>query len=49
VDLHEPMQRAMAKQAEAETRKRSKIIHAEGELAAAQKLVKRLLCWPPSP
>jgi regulator of protease activity HflC (stomatin/prohibitin superfamily) len=39
VDLHEQMQRAMAKQAEAEREKRSKIIHAEGELAAAQKLV----------
>ena len=39
VDLHEQMQRAMAKQAEAEREKRSKIIHAEGELAAAQQLV----------
>jgi regulator of protease activity HflC (stomatin/prohibitin superfamily) len=33
------MQRAMAKQAEAEREKRSKIIHAEGEFNAAQKLV----------
>jgi hypothetical protein len=33
------MQRAMAKQAEAEREKRSKIIHAEGEYAAAQRLV----------
>jgi regulator of protease activity HflC (stomatin/prohibitin superfamily) len=33
------MQRAMAKQAEAEREKRSKIIHAEGEFSAAQKLV----------
>jgi regulator of protease activity HflC (stomatin/prohibitin superfamily) len=32
------MQRAMAKQAEAEREKRAKIIHAEGEFAAAQKL-----------
>jgi len=39
VDLHEQMQRAMAKQAEAEREKRSKIIHAEGEFNAAQKLV----------
>jgi regulator of protease activity HflC (stomatin/prohibitin superfamily) len=33
------MQRAMAKQAEAEREKRSKIIHADGEFCAAQKLV----------
>jgi regulator of protease activity HflC (stomatin/prohibitin superfamily) len=39
VDLPESMQRAMAKQAEAEREKRSKIIHAEGEYNAAQKLV----------
>jgi regulator of protease activity HflC (stomatin/prohibitin superfamily) len=39
VDLPEQMQRAMAKQAEAEREKRSKIIHAEGEYNAAQKLV----------
>ncbi len=39
VDLPEPMLRAMAKQAEAEREKRSKIIHAEGEFNAAQKLV----------
>src|SRR5271166_5577600 len=39
VDLPEQMQRAMAKQAEAEREKRSKIIHAEGEFSAAQKLV----------
>src|ERR1700691_2987574 len=39
VDLAEQMLRAMAKQAEAEREKRSKIIHAEGELSAAQKLV----------
>ncbi len=38
VELPETMQRAMAKQAEAEREKRSKIIHAEGELAAAQQL-----------
>ena len=39
VDLPEQMLRAMAKQAEAEREKRSKIIHAEGEYSAAQKLV----------
>jgi regulator of protease activity HflC (stomatin/prohibitin superfamily) len=38
VDLPETMTRAMAKQAEAEREKRSKIIHAEGEYAAAQRL-----------
>lgn len=39
VDLPETMLRAMAKQAEAERERRSKIIHAEGEYNAAQKLV----------
>ena len=39
VDLAESMMRAMAKQAEAEREKRSKIIHAEGEFSAAQRLV----------
>ena len=39
VDLPEGMMRAMAKQAEAEREKRSKIIHAEGEFAAAQRLI----------
>ncbi len=38
VDLPAEMQRAMAKQAEAEREKRAKIIHAEGELLAAEKL-----------
>jgi len=38
VDLPPEMQRAMAKQAEAEREKRAKIIHAEGELMAAVKL-----------
>jgi regulator of protease activity HflC (stomatin/prohibitin superfamily) len=38
VDLPEQMTRAMAKQAEAEREKRSKIIHAEGEFQAAQRL-----------
>ena len=39
VDLPEQMMRAMAKQAEAAREARSKIIHAEGEFNAAQKLV----------
>jgi regulator of protease activity HflC (stomatin/prohibitin superfamily) len=38
IDLPEEMRRAMAKQAEAEREKRSKLIHAEGEFAAAQRL-----------
>ena len=38
VDLPPDMQRAMAKQAEAEREKRAKIIHAEGELEASAKL-----------
>ena len=40
VDLPVEMQRAMAKQAEAEREKRAKIIHAEGELQAATNLLK---------
>ena len=49
VDLPDSMQRAMAKQAEAERERRSKIIHAEGEFNAAQKLVDaaRLLAEQP--
>ena len=39
VDLSDLLLRAMARQAEAERDKRSKIIHAEGEFIAAQKLV----------
>jgi regulator of protease activity HflC (stomatin/prohibitin superfamily) len=38
IDLPPDMQRAMAKQAEAEREKRSKIIRAEGEAQAAQRL-----------
>jgi len=38
VDLPAEMQRAMARQAEAEREKRAKIIHAEGEFQAAQQL-----------
>jgi regulator of protease activity HflC (stomatin/prohibitin superfamily) len=40
VDLPHEMQRAMAKQAEAEREKRAKIIHAEGELQASAALSK---------
>jgi regulator of protease activity HflC (stomatin/prohibitin superfamily) len=39
VDLDESMIRAIAKQAEAERDKRAKIIHAEGELQASEKLL----------
>lgn len=38
VDLPEEMQRAIAKQAEAERERRAKVIHAEGEFQASQKL-----------
>ena len=38
VDLPPDMQRAMAKQAEAEREKRAKIVHAAGELEASEKL-----------
>lgn len=38
VELPQSMQRAMARQAEAEREKRAKIIHAEGELQASEKL-----------
>jgi regulator of protease activity HflC (stomatin/prohibitin superfamily) len=38
VDLPADMQRAMARQAEAEREKRAKIIHAAGELEASEKL-----------
>ena len=38
LDRNEEMQRAMAKQAEAEREKRAKIIHASGEFEAARKL-----------
>ncbi len=38
VDLPLEMQRAMAKQAEAERERRAKIVHAEGEMQASQRL-----------
>jgi regulator of protease activity HflC (stomatin/prohibitin superfamily) len=37
IDLPQEMQRAMAKQAEAERERRAKVIHAEGEFQASQK------------
>jgi len=40
VDLPSDMQRAMARQAEAEREKRAKIIHAEGEQQAAENIAK---------
>jgi regulator of protease activity HflC (stomatin/prohibitin superfamily) len=40
VDLPQEMRRAMSRQAEAEREKRAKIIHADGEYQAAEKLVK---------
>jgi len=40
IELPEGMKRAMAKQAEAERERRAKIIHAEGEYEASEKLVK---------
>jgi|SRR6185503_6584683 len=39
VDLNESMIRAIARQAEAERERRAKVIHAEGELQASQKLL----------
>jgi regulator of protease activity HflC (stomatin/prohibitin superfamily) len=38
IDLPVEMQRAMARQAEAERERRAKVIHAEGEFQASQKL-----------
>ncbi len=38
IDLPQEMQRSMAKQAEAERERRAKVIHAEGEFQASQKL-----------
>ena len=48
IELPEGMQRAMAKQAEAEREKRAKIIAAEGEFMASQKLADTADC-PPAP
>src|SRR5262245_54302132 len=50
IDLPPDMQRAMAKQAEAEREKRSKVIHAEGEHQAAERLAQaaQVLATQPS-
>ncbi|MDO8844538.1 MAG: slipin family protein [Methylicorpusculum sp.] len=49
VDLDESMVRAIAKQAEAERTRRAKIIHAEGEMQASEKLLQaaRILTQQP--
>lgn len=44
VDLNESMVRAIARQAEAERERRAKVIHAEGELQASEKLMQRRRC-----
>jgi regulator of protease activity HflC (stomatin/prohibitin superfamily) len=48
VDLNESMIRAIARQAEAERERRAKIIHAEGELQASEKLLQPRKCCPSS-
>src|SRR5512132_4218998 len=50
IDLPQEMQRAMAKQAEAERERRAKVIHADGEFQASQKLADaaRVLSSDPS-
>ena len=48
VDLNESMIRAIAQQAEAERLRRAKVINAEGEQQAAEKLVEAAECWPAS-
>ncbi|QQR73171.1 MAG: slipin family protein [Holophagales bacterium] len=49
VDLPTEMQRAMAKQAEAEREKRAKIIHADGELQASKSLAAAAEMMSPNP
>jgi len=49
VDLPQEMQRAMAKQAEAERERRAKIINAEGEFQAASKMVEAAKLMEPHP
>ncbi len=49
VDLPQEMQRAMARQAEAEREKRAKIIHAEGELKASTQLTQAATTMSGSP
>ncbi len=49
VDLPQEMQRAMAKQAEAERERRAKVINAEGEYQAASKMVEAAKLMEPHP
>lgn len=49
VDLPQEMQRAMAKQAEAERERRAKVINAEGEFQAASKMVEAAKLMEPHP
>ncbi|MEX5217922.1 MAG: slipin family protein [Nitrospiraceae bacterium] len=49
VDLPQEMQRAIARQAEAERERRAKIIHAEGEFQAAQRLAEAADVISPNP
>jgi len=49
VDLTQEMQRAMARQAEAEREKRAKIIHASGELEASAKLAEAAVVMSENP
>jgi regulator of protease activity HflC (stomatin/prohibitin superfamily) len=50
VELPETMKRAMAAQAEAERERRAKIVHAEGEAQAAEKLAEaaKIIATQPS-
>ena len=49
VDIDESMVRAIAKQAEAERERRAKVIHAEGELQASEKLLQAARVLAQSP
>jgi regulator of protease activity HflC (stomatin/prohibitin superfamily) len=49
IDLPVEMQRAMARQAEAERERRAKVIHAEGEFQASQKLAEAARVIEPHP
>lgn len=49
IDLPQEMQRAIAKQAEAERERRAKVIHAEGELQASEKLAQAAVVLSQNP
>ena len=49
IDLHQDMQRVIARQAEAERERRAKVINAEGEFQAAQRLVDAAQIIEPHP